>query len=660
MIDNIGDVVMENVGEGTDTVESSINYTLGGNLESLTLIGSATINGTGNAANNVLIGNSANNTLTGGEGDDTLNGGIGADRLIGGIGNDTYVIDNIGDAVTENVGEGTDTVESSISFALVSNVENLTLTGNTAVDGFGNAANNLIIGNIANNSLTGDAGDDVLDGGAGIDALIGGIGNDTYVVDNIGDAVTENANEGIDTVQSSVSYMLGANVENLTLTGSAAIDGTGNAADNLIVGNAADNRLSGGGGNDVLSGGAGNDIYVINAVGVQVSENANEGVDTAQSSISYSLGANVENLTLTGVAAINGTGNAASNVIIGNAASNSLSGAEGDDVLNGYEGNDVLDGGFGIDRLFGGLGNDIYIVDNIGDVVTENTGQGVDTVQSSISWTLASNVENLTLSGSAALNGTGNAAKNVITGNAANNILIGGGADDRLIGGGGDDILDGGAGIDVMTGGLGNDVYLIDDVGDVVTENTGQGIDSVRSSIGYTLGSNVEDLTLTGSAAINGVGNAGNNRISGNSADNRLTGGGGDDTYIYGRAGGHDVVVNGMAGNTGPSGTLQLTQDLAPKNLWFKQSGQDLLISVMGSNDDVTVSGWFANSSNTLEEIVTETGWTIDSQVSQLVQAMATYSTANAGFDPRTSATQVPADSSLQTAIASAWDQRAA
>ncbi|KZD23821.1 hypothetical protein A4A58_26135 [Tardiphaga robiniae] len=120
------------------------------------------------------------------------------------------------------------------------------------------------------------------------------------------------------------------------------------------------------------------------------------------------------------------------------------------------------------------------------------------------------------------------------------------------------------------------------------------------------------------------------------------------------------LLATSLPSNVDPSGTLRLSEDLAPEHLWFKQSGQDLLIEIMGSDDDVTVAGWFASPTNALGQIATAGGWTIDGQISQLVQAMATYSTSHAGFDTHTSGSQAPTDPALQVAIAAAWHQQAA
>jgi hypothetical protein len=287
----------------------------------------------------------------------------------------------------------TDTLTASVTTTLPANVENLTLTGTAAINGTGNAGNNVITGNGANNILNGGAG-------AGIDTLIGGLGNDIYVVDSATDTITELANGGTDTIQSSVTYTIAAaNVENLTLTGTAAINGTGNDGNNVITGNGANNILNGGAGIDTLIGGLGNDIYVVDSTTDTITDNG--GTDTIQSSVTYTIAAliNIENLTLTGAAAINGTGNDGNNVITGNGANNILNGGAGNDILTGGLGKDTLIGGLGVDRfdyrtlthsvlsIFdvitgfnANAGNDLFLVSsprsvfsNAGSVATLNT-----------------------------------------------------------------------------------------------------------------------------------------------------------------------------------------------------------------------------------------------------------------------------------------------
>jgi Ca2+-binding RTX toxin-like protein len=651
VLDDAGDVVVENAGEGTDLIQSSIAYTLASNVENLTLTGTAANSGTGNSLDNVLTGNSGANTLIGGDGNDTLDGGTGADSLVGGTGNDSYVVDNAGDVVIENVSEGTDLVQSSIAYTLASNVENLTLTGSSAISGTGNTLDN---------ALTGNSGNNTLNGGAGADTMAGGTGNDTYVVDNTGDVVVELSGQGTDTVQSSVDFTVADTnfIETVVLQGSSNLSATGNIYDNTLTGNTGANTLTGGAGNDTLDGGAGadslvggtgNDTYVVDNAGDVVIENVGEGTDLVQSSVNYTLASNVENLTLTGSSAISGTGNTLDNALTGNSGNNTLTGGAGNDTLNG---------GAGADSLVGGTGNDTNVVDNAGDTVVESAGEGTDLVQSSITYTLTSNVENLTLTGTSAINGTGNTLDNALTGNSGNNTLTGSA---------GNDTLDGGIGADSLVGGTGNDTYVVDNAGDVMSENAGEGTDLVQSSITYTLTSNVENLTLTGTSAINGTGNSLDNAIIGNSGNNILNGGGGNDTltggagydkYGFSRGGGQDTLVNGVGTNTGSSGELDLSSDIASNQLWLSQSGNDLLINVLGTADQIKVANWYGNDTSKLQEIVAGDGLEIDNQLQQLVAAMSTYAANNPSFNP-TQATQMPNDTTLQTAVAAAWHQAA-
>ncbi|HET6943295.1 MAG TPA: calcium-binding protein, partial [Sphingomicrobium sp.] len=250
---------------------------------------------------------------------------------------------------------------------------------------------------------------------------------------------------------------------------------------------------------------------------------------TVQSSITYTLRVNVENLTLTGGLSIDGRGNSLDNLIGGNAGSNKIYGLDGDDRLLGYEGGDRLDGGSGLDVMRGGLGDDTYYVDNAGDRPIEDAGEGTDSVFSSISFSLASNIENLTLTG-AAVRATGNAS------------------DNRLVGSDGANILNGGAGSDVMRGGLGNDTYYVGEAGDTVVEASGAGRDRVYTNVDFTLGANVEDLFLRGSDPLSATGNSLDNVLRGNGASNELTGGAGADDLRGGAGADSFVFADGDFG----------------------------------------------------------------------------------------------------------------
>ena len=264
------------------------------------------------------------------------------------------------------------------------------------------------------------------DGGAGIDKLIGGNGNDTYIIDNAAELTLsgETATSGTtDTVNSSVTLTLPTFFENLVLTGSLAINGTGNTVANVLTGNDANNTLSGSDGNDTLNGGLGDD---------------------------------------------------------------SLDGGLGNDILSGGTGNDSVNGGLGDDTLSGGVGNDSYVVDSTADAITNefDTANEIDVVSSSVSYTLPNFVENLTLTDTTAINATGNTGANVLTGNSGVNTLSDGGAGgiDTLIGGAGDDELDGTSGGDQLTGGLGADIFDVrSNSGELIITDfaAGQGLEDV-------------------------------------------------------------------------------------------------------------------------------------------------------------------------------------
>ncbi|MEY4750602.1 MAG: hypothetical protein RIQ60_2816, partial [Pseudomonadota bacterium] len=429
-------------------------------------------------AGDIMAGTPFNDSLNGGAGNDVLDGRAQGDTMIGGAGDDIYIVEEsgTGGTLSEGVDGGIDTVISYFKESDITNnpnIENLVLggsdqfgninlngTGNDAFGAFngnnkivGNAGNNVLsglggndtlLGGAGNDTLDGGIGNDSLDGGTGADSMVGGAGDDDYVVDDSGDVVVEDALAGFDTVQSSVTLALSANVEKLVLIGAAAINGTGNTGDNLLIGNSADNILDGGQGNDTMEGGAGNDTYVVDSLLDVVTEAAAAGTDTIQASLSYSLAGlvNVENLTLTGNVVVNATGNGLDNTLTGNSSDN------------------ILNGGLGIDTLIGSTGNDTYVVDTATDVIVEAAGEGADTVQTTVSFTLGANVENLTLTGTGAINGTGNELNNVLRGNTGANVL---------------------------SGGLGDDTYVVSS-GDSVVEGAGAGTDTVWSDVSYTLG----------------------------------------------------------------------------------------------------------------------------------------------------------------------------
>lgn len=542
VLDSLSDVVTERAGDGIDTVRSSTNALLTANVENLVLTG-VSLMGTGNELANVI---------TGGTGNDSLNGGTGADTLVGGLGNDSYMVDDVGDVVTEAASAGQDNVLSSIDYVLGANLEALSLSG-TARRGTGNDAAN---------TLNGTVGNDTLDGAGGVDTMNGGLGDDRYVISQIGDVVVEAVGGGTDTVLANINTVLGANIENLTLAG-AASSGTGNVLNNLIIGNVSNDTLDGAGGADTLRGGAGDDLYKVDNAADLIDEMAGEGVDTVWASVDYSLSATeVEKLVLQGIAHM-GTGNSVDNVITGTAS------------------NDTLDGAAGADTLIGGAGDDLYVVNVATDVVTELAAGGSDTVRALGDYTLGAEVESMEVWGEGTV-GTGNALNNLMTGSAGGQ---------RLNGAEGQDSLDGGAGADTLAGGLGDDSYYVDNVGDVVIEAAGEGVDTLYASVDLaSTPDGVEVVRLTGNAHQVG-GNAGNNRLAGGTGDDDIDGGEGDDTLLGGD--GNDRLVSHagfdtLAGGAGDDryvisgGSVHLEDFLGHDTLDASESWDDNYIDLSG------------------------------------------------------------------------------
>jgi Ca2+-binding RTX toxin-like protein len=444
LVDDGGDTVVESTAAGTDTVQSWVTWLLAVNLENLTLAGSLAIHGTGNDLANRILGNAAANrlaglagadTLVGNAGQDTLDGGAGSDLMKGGTGNDLYRVDTADDGVVEQASAGRDTVQSGVTYALPDNVEVLRLVGVDPIDGTGNALDNVLTGNAAANllrgsygrdTLYGNAGNDTLsgDGEGGGDYLAGGAGDDIYNLweTDDGDVIFEDAGEGYDRVISLITFTLPDNVEYLHLAyASGNVSGYGNGLANVIFGNGGDNllygyggqdrlvgqdgndslyggpgddNLEGGAGTDRMAGGAGDDSYEVDAGADLVLENPDQGYDGVLAYVSYTLPANVEQLSLWfAPGTTTGRGNGLDNFILGSDLGNRLYGGAGDDTLYAYAGNDTLWGGDGDDQLAGSQGADVLRGGLGNDTLSLGSDAGADLVHFETALDAADNVD---------------------------------------------------------------------------------------------------------------------------------------------------------------------------------------------------------------------------------------------------------------------------
>ncbi|MGB0631925.1 MAG: calcium-binding protein [Alphaproteobacteria bacterium] len=356
--------------------------------------------------------------------------------------------------------------------------------------------------------------------------------------------------------------------------------------------------------------------------GDKVVENAGEGTDTVQASLNWTLGAHVENLELTGSDDLSGTGNDMANVLTGNDGANTLSGMDGDDTLNGGAGNDELDGGLGadilngglgddrldgcagMDALTGGLGDDTYVVDDLGDTVNELADEGTDTVESSISWTLGSNVENLTLTGAGNIDGTGTSADETLIGNDGDNVLTGNGGKDTLRGGDGNDTLNGGDQFDALYGGADNDTLNGGDGGDHVQGDAGNDTLNGEGGNDWMLGGDGNDIINGGDGRDRMFGHDGDDTLYGGAGEDTMAGGAGSDTFVYAAmSDARDTITDFETGALGDS--LDLAQLMINIGYGGSDAFTDGYLQLTQSGADTLVQVDVDGGANSLQTLVT-------------------------------------------------------
>lgn len=420
-----------------------------------------------------------------------------------------------------------------------------------------------------------------------------------------------------------------------------------------LYGEEGSDFLDGGPGADFMLGGSDDDTYFVDNTADRIMELTDQmsysGIDNVISSVSYALPDEVEVLQLIGAIATEATGNEINNLLFGNDGHNRLSGLGGADFLSGASGNDTLDGGAGADTLQGGAGDDVYYIDSSDDLVIESASGGRDTVRTTRDYIAPENVELLIAMGLDNLTIQANDNGMQLTGNSGNNLVQGGNGIDWLSGGGGFDTLQGGAG---------NDLYYIRDRSTRIIEARDGGTDDQALVYidNYVMADYLDRVALANSSAVSCFGNDRKNTIRGNHIGNYLDGGSGgdilsggggndtlhggtsmdlltgeagDDLYVIGRGDGMDVISNNDANG---NDTL-LFEGIDESQLWFRQSGNDLTVSVIGTTDGARISLWFTGQERQIDTIkVSATGKALSaSRVATLVQSMSTMTPPASG-----------------------------
>jgi len=625
--------------------------------DTLTAAAGSDANIQGLGGNDSITGNDGNDTLDGGLGNDSIDGGLGNNSLIGGAGNDSIYSDF-------QVYQGTIS-RTDGSNTLIGGPGNDTLSSGTGSDtyiynaGDGNdtirqaysytphpaSIYKLVINDV--NSL-----DNLTFTTDGIDLIIGNLsGDSTIKLINQFDFTSQGPYPAINTIQvgagapvstSSPEFLHRVNYQG---TESNDIIGSLSSLGSLIYGNGGNDSLFGNSGNDTLYGGSGDDL------------------------------------------------------IFGNGGIDSLSGGSGDDHLEADQGILIVGGDIyppGIDTMNGGMGNDSF-VNQFGDTVYQfGYGWGRDDItdvsgNDTLDFSSYDTALNISLNNASQylVSGAGgyfnnifcdspNSLENIIkgngndalTGNQYANSLSSGAGNDTIIGAAGNDTLDGGAGNDRMLGGLGDDLYIVDSTNDVIVENAVEGTDTVQSSATYTLGDNLENLTLTGSAFINGAGNSRNNKLIGNSGNNllggadgldtltggqgndTLKGGIGNDTYNFSLNDGQDVIQD-IDPNVGNSDKVNFDSTIAKGNIAFFMSGSTLQVGYAGSTDQISIQNQ-SMAANQVERFqASDATYLTAADVNLVIQNMASYATNNGvSF---TSLADVENNANLLNLVASAW-----
>lgn len=556
LVDDRGDVVVEFSNSGNDSVESSINYVLGPNLENLTLTGAYL--GFGNSLNNrltgdeftnylsgfegndTLNGNSGDDILDGGLGDDILDGGLGYDQMYGGAGNDQYIISYDGvDQIFEEANQGIDTVFSYINYGLEDNLENLTLYGD-ATNGYGNNLDNIIQGNAANNTLLGALGNDTLIGGDGNDILYGDYAEKTYQgrlyllsasgTWNKAQAEAQSLGGNLVTINNSAEQQWLAQAfgtSELLWIGlnDFAQEGIWQwvSGESLTYQNWADGEPN----NSDPANPFGEDYAVMGWDGSRWNDLSN----------GWRNFRGIIELANTSYAEFNRR-TAGNDFLDGGAGNDSLFGGAGNDTLNGGAGDDFLVGGAGIDQLEGGEGSDTADLSDIEAGINANLSLGTFSYLNELGVTVTEVIRNIENIIGTQFNDTltGNQAANRLEGGNGDDRLFGGNGNDTLLGGAGDDWLAGGAGIDLLDGGAGFDLALLGDLPSGVRADLNTDRMTYRDATGNIVTEIIRNIEGITSGEFNDelIGDAGNNRFDGRGGNDTLHGGGGNDYFLGG------------------------------------------------------------------------------------------------------------------------------